>query len=112
MIEMGTIFFVTAALATDIFIDTCAQQLFFSNLSTREGLPSNIISAVVQDQDHFIWIGTANGLARYDGYAFRTFKRDEQSNSIPANEISSLLLDGEFIWVGTWRGLCKINTRT
>lgn len=88
------------------------QPLFFSNLTTRDGLPSNVISAVAQDKDDFIWIGTGNGLARFDGYSFRAFKREESATSLPANEISSLLVDDEWLWVGTWRGLCKINTRT
>jgi signal transduction histidine kinase/ligand-binding sensor domain-containing protein/DNA-binding response OmpR family regulator len=87
-----------------------AQSHFFSTLTTRDGLPSNVISAVAQDKDHFIWIGTANGLARFDGYHFVTFKREENENALPANEISSLLVDGDHLWVGTWRGLCKINT--
>ncbi|HYC87477.1 MAG TPA: two-component regulator propeller domain-containing protein, partial [Chryseosolibacter sp.] len=87
-------------------------SLFFANLFTRDGLPSNIISAVAQDKNDFIWIGTGNGLCRFDGYRFRTFKRQETENSLPANEISSLLVDGDYLWVGTWRGLCKINTRT
>lgn len=88
-----------------------ADSLFFSTLSIRDGLPSNIISAVTQDKNDFIWIGTANGVARYDGYHFITFKKGEP-HSLPANEISSLLVDGDYIWVGTWKGLCKINTLT
>lgn len=87
------------------------DSLFFSTLSIRDGLPSNIISAIAQDENDFIWIGTANGLARYDGYNFLTFKKGEP-RSLPANEISSLLVDGDDLWVGTWKGLCKINTVT
>lgn len=93
-----------------IALSAPAQSLFFSNLSTRHGLPSNIISAVAQDSRDFIWIGTGNGLARYDGYTFKAFKRLDHASSLPANEISALLPDGDFVWVGTWRGLCKINT--
>jgi signal transduction histidine kinase/ligand-binding sensor domain-containing protein/DNA-binding response OmpR family regulator len=89
-----------------------AQSLFFSTLTTRDGLPSNVINSIAQDHDQFIWIGTANGLVRYDGYRFETFHRQEAENSLPANEISSLLVDGQSLWVGTWRGLCKIDTRT
>ncbi len=88
-----------------------SDSLFFSTLSIRDGLPSNIINSIAQDKNDFIWIGTSNGLCRYDGHRFITFKR-EGSNSLPANEISSLLIDGDFIWVGTWKGLCKINTLT
>src|SRR5690606_17277354 len=87
-----------------------AQSPFFSTLTSRDGLPSNIISAVAQDRHNFIWIGTANGLCRYDGYRFKTFKREESEKTVPDNEISALLVDGDYLWVGTWRGLCKINT--
>ena len=90
---------------------TNSASPFFSTLSTRDGLPSNIISAIAQDENDFIWIGTANGVCRYDGHHFIIFKK-EGSRSLPANEISSLLVDGDYIWVGTWKGLCRINTLT
>jgi signal transduction histidine kinase/ligand-binding sensor domain-containing protein/DNA-binding response OmpR family regulator len=86
------------------------QQLFFSNLSQKDGLPSNIISGIVQDKNDFIWIGTGNGLSRYDGTRFRTFKKTESTNSLTSNEISCLLTVGDEVWIGTWNGLCKINT--
>jgi signal transduction histidine kinase/ligand-binding sensor domain-containing protein/DNA-binding response OmpR family regulator len=85
---------------------------FFSTLSIRDGLPSNIISAVAQDTRDFIWIGTSNGLSRFDGHRFITFKKNESFKSLPANEISSLLIDGDYLWIGTWKGLCKLNVLT
>lgn len=88
------------------------DPLFFSTLSTRDGLPSNIISAVAQDKNDFIWIGTTNGLCRFDGHRFITFKKGESKLSLPANEISALLVDDHHLWIGTWKGLCKINTLT
>ena len=51
-------------------------------------------------------------MTRYDGNHFKTFKKSEYLNSLPSNEISCLLVDGDFIWVGTWNGLCKIHTIT
>jgi len=89
-----------------------AQNLFFSTLSIKDGLPSNIISGIAQDEHDFIWIGTGHGLTRYDGSHFRTFQKNESTNSLPSNETSCLLADGNHIWVGTWNGLCKINTTT
>jgi len=89
-----------------------AESTFFSNLSIRDGLPSNIIASITQDQQGFIWIGTGSGLARYDGYHFKIFKRSEQENSLPSNELNTLLTVGDYLWVGTWNGLCKIQTRT
>ena len=88
-----------------------SQPPFFSTLTIRDGLTSNIISAIAQDNHNFMWIGTANGLNRYDGNHFTAFKK-ETNDLLPANEISSLLIDGDFLWVGTWKGLCKINTLT
>ena len=89
-----------------------AQTLFFSTLTTRNGLPSNIINSVVQDQNNFMWIATGNGLSRYDGYHLKVFKNEESPNSIPSNDVICLLVDGDDLWVGTRRGLCKINTLT
>src|SRR5579871_4996773 len=91
-------------------LNVSSQNLFFSTLSTKDGLPSNIISGIAQDDNDFIWIGTGNGVTRYDGSHFRTFKKNESSKSLPSNEVSCILADGNFIWVGTWNGLCKINT--
>lgn len=85
---------------------------FFSNLSVRDGLPSNIIACIEQDQYDFIWIGTGSGLARYDGYQFQIFKKNQSPKSLPSNELSTLLADGDFLWVGTWHGLCKLNLKT
>lgn len=89
-----------------------SQDLFFSTLSVKDGLPSNIISGISQDKNDFIWIGTGNGLTRYDGNHFKTFQKSESDKSLPSNEISCLLADGDDLWVGTWNGLCKINTIT
>lgn len=88
------------------------EVAFFSNLSMRDGLPSNIITAIAQDKYDFIWIATGSGLARYDGYDFKVFKKSESPNSLPSNELSALLACDDFLWVGTWNGLCKINIRT
>ena len=94
------------------FLCTKAEDLFFSTLTVREGLPANIISAVAQDRHGFIWIGTGSGLARYDGYHFKVFKKSESEKSLSSNEINSVISHGDYIWIGTWNGLCKMNIRT
>ena len=53
-----------------------AQQLMPSNqqrFKTEDGLPQSFVSGIVQDKNGFIWIGTQDGLARYDGRSFRSF---------------------------------------
>jgi len=106
--------FFSLVISVLLFVGTTAvaQQLYFSTLSVKDGLPSNIISGIAQDENDFIWVGTGNGLARFDGYQFKTFKKNSSIQSLSSNEISCLLQSGENLWIGTWSGLCKINTRT
>ncbi len=111
MIRLRHLFILFLAMPSGIVSLFAADVPFFSTLTTRDGLPSNIMSAIAQDQNDFMWIGTANGLCRYDGHQFIVFKK-ESTPELPANEISSLLVDGDDLWVGTWKGLCKINTLT
>jgi signal transduction histidine kinase/ligand-binding sensor domain-containing protein/CheY-like chemotaxis protein/AraC-like DNA-binding protein len=85
---------------------------FFNTLSVNDGLPTNVIAAVAEDDHKFIWVGTGNGLSRYDGYRFQTFRKGEHLSTLPSNQISSLLSDDGFVWVGTWNGLCRVNTTT
>lgn len=89
-----------------------AQDPVFSTVATKEGLPSNVIAGVAQDDKGFIWIGTGNGVARYDGNKARIFRKDETPLSLPSNQTSCIVSVGAYIWVGTWNGLCKINTVT
>lgn len=78
----------------------------------RDGLPSNIIADLTQDQYGFLWIATRNGLTRYDGNEFLFFQKDSLLNSIPSNELTAVLADENCVWVGSWNGLSKINTVT
>jgi len=87
-------------------------SLYFQNLSIGNGLPSNTINSIVQDESGFIWIGTEEGLCRYDAYSIKTFKYSGQEVSIPSNRISCLYLENNLLWVGTWNGICTINILT
>lgn len=88
---------------------------YFKNLSTDEGLPTERTYCTVQDREGFIWIGTNDGLIRYDGYRMNIYRNIENdSTSIPGNIVTQLLLDSEgFLWVGTYEsGLCRFDTET
>ncbi|NZA28314.1 response regulator [Luteimonas sp. SJ-92] len=70
--------------------------------TVAEGLPSNRINALVEDEQGYLWIATSDGLARYDGTGFRIW-REEQG--LPGNFVWSLALDRRGrLWVGTARG--------
>jgi len=75
----------------------------FHRLSMQNGLPQTSATAIAQDGNGFIWVGTQGGLARWDGYRFRNYlpvQNDE--HSLPDNYIMSLYTDPRGrIWVGT-----------
>lgn len=95
-----------------LFAKESGEELFFSTLSVNDGLPSNIMAGIAQDQYDFIWVATGSGLARYDGYTFETFKKAEHENSLPSNDLTAIVAHGDYIWVGSWGGFCKIHIKT
>lgn len=92
----------------DITADRIVQtrvhdNLLFGHLSAEDGLPHNTVRAVTQDRRGFIWIGTRDGLARYDGIDFKVFKHDRDNpDSITDNHIRAIVADPSgVLWVGT-----------
>jgi ligand-binding sensor domain-containing protein len=90
------------------------RYLQFNYITPDDGLPSSSITSLCQDGKGYMWIGTSNGLVRYDGYSFTVFKNDPSDrNSISHNLISSILedTDGNML-VGTSTGLSLYNWQT
>jgi len=85
--------------------DTSAQATF-RNLTTRDGLSHNIVMDLLQDHKGFLWLGTADGLNRYDGERFVVYRRSVRDpRSLSSNEIKCLLEDRQHqLWVGTNSG--------
>ncbi len=60
------------------------KRYVFTRFTTSQGLASNIVSRVTQDRNGFIWFATINGLQRYDGHSFITFRKEKNNpNAIP-----------------------------
>ncbi len=77
----------------------------FNQLTTADGLPTNEIrSNIVRDRQGFIWIGTVNGLVRYDGYACKVYLNDPKDPaSLSSTSVISLCYDKQGrLWIGTW----------
>jgi hypothetical protein len=53
-----------------------------------QGLPQDTIRAIAQTPDGYIWLGTTEGLARFDGYEFVTFTKDQ--GNLPSNSVTAL----------------------
>jgi signal transduction histidine kinase/ligand-binding sensor domain-containing protein/DNA-binding response OmpR family regulator len=79
-----------------------SQDGIFYHYGVEEGLSQESVQAVIKTKDGFLWIGTQDGLNRYDGIKFTTYKQDRSSkNSISGNFITTLLENKEKIWIGT-----------
>ncbi|MBN1117941.1 MAG: response regulator [Bacteroidales bacterium] len=90
------------------------KQYMFKTISKPNGLSNNSVISFLRDSKGFIWIGTADGLNRFDGYAFKHFKYDpEDSTTIRGNNVEFLYEDYEGnIWIGADNYLEIYNPET
>ena len=97
-----------------LYLSAQYQDLRFEHITIDEGLSKSSVTCITQDKEGFMWIGTFNGLNRYDGYEFTIYKYNQNDlNSISHNYISSITEDHEgSIWVGTSDGLNRYNRST
>ena len=83
------------------------QNEIFKSYTVEDGLSSSDINCIFQDKSGFIWIGTDNGLNRFDGSEFKIFRNKQKNqNSISDNSVWSLFEDRNGnIWIGTKGGI-------
>lgn len=82
------------------------EDLSFYTLNDKDGLNHNLIFSFLKDSRGILWIGTINGLDRFDGSHFYSFKMKRDSNSIPNAGINSLCEDKKGnIWGATSNGV-------
>lgn len=80
-----------------------AQPMHFTRLGADAGLAQGGVMAIAQDREGFLWLGTEDGLARYDGYALQHLIRQRgAAGTLPNNWIAALAAgaDGK-LWIGT-----------
>ncbi|WP_443936782.1 hybrid sensor histidine kinase/response regulator transcription factor [Pedobacter sp. MW01-1-1] len=89
------------------------NPISFNNLTVENGLSQNSVMAVAQDSIGFIWLGTRDGLNRYDGNTFKVYKSDPKNlKTIIAGEITTIATDARgTIWIGTTNGLCQYDKK-
>jgi PAS domain S-box-containing protein len=96
---------------TAAFKLTDQPNLIFDRLSTGAGLSNAGVRVITQDQHGFIWIGTQEGLNKYDGYTFETFFHEpENTDSLSHHSVWDILSrsDGS-LWVATNHGLNRYD---
>lgn len=88
-----------------------SSTIRFEHISTAEGLSQDIVKAILQDSQGFMWFGTEDGLNRYDGYSMKIFKHQPRdTTSISNNDIHDVYEDSHRrLWIGTGGGLNLIN---
>ncbi|WP_457664699.1 diguanylate cyclase [Thiolapillus sp.] len=79
------------------------RSLSFTNLSIEQGLSQVSGNAVIQDSKGFVWIGTQDGLNRFDGHNIRVFRHDKDDPASLARDFISALAEDErgHLWIGT-----------
>ena len=82
------------------------DNVHFRTFGTAQGLSQATVRVMAQDRTGFVWIGTQDGLNRFDGYGFRVYKSDrEDPFSLSQNHVWALAADPDgSLWVGTQAG--------
>ena len=91
-----------------------SSNIKFEHFSVEDGLSHTNIRKIVQDHQGFIWFATPDGLNKYDGYEFTSYRHEPyDETSLAANSINDIFVDqfGVF-WVGSFDGLNRYNPAT
>ena len=95
---------VTAGAASALDPSRAITQYRYRSWNTRDGLPQSSVEAVVQTRDGYLWLGTQEGLARFDGLGFTVFDRSN-TRELRHNRVVALHEDrSSTLWIGTEGG--------
>ena len=108
---------IIAILYTFLFFKLSVAQkrnFIFESLSVEEGLSQSSVLSICQDSRGFLWIGTEDGLNKYDGYKFTVYKNiPNDSTSLGDNRVNAIIEDriGN-LWIGTREDLNRLDRKT
>ena len=106
LIFLGTLFYSSGFAQTFSSSQNAGDRLKFEHITVDDGLSQNSGNVLLQDDKGFLWIGTQDGLNRYDGYTFKIYKYNpSDENSLSDNFVTSMIQDKSgAIWIGTRGG--------
>ena len=84
----------------------------FRNYTISDGLSQSAISTLIQDNIGSLWIGTQDGLNRYDGQPFETFTPDNSEGIENGDFLSAIKSTSGILWFGTSNGLTQYDPTT
>jgi signal transduction histidine kinase/ligand-binding sensor domain-containing protein/CheY-like chemotaxis protein len=108
---MRILIFLILILITSFHCSGRQDAMVFKNLTTNMGLSHGDVICICQDHTGYMWIGTADGLNKYNGIEFTVYKFNKKdSTTINNSYINSIYEDRQNnLWIGTSCGLCKYN---
>jgi ligand-binding sensor domain-containing protein/two-component sensor histidine kinase len=90
------------------------MEIMFNHISSADGLSSNFVNCISQSSDGYLWVGTQNGLQRYDGYRFKRIIRRSKQEQVPPLPVEQIIAIKNnrllLIRMGTRVGI--LNTQT
>ncbi len=95
---------------SSLFLEAHSSVFRFTNLTTKDGLSSNGVtgnSPILQDSHGFVWIGTQDGLNRYDGYEFKIYKNQPGNPySLSDSFVTNIFEDSNnTLWIQTYNSI-------
>jgi len=89
------------------------QNIQFMHLDKDDGLTDNSVNTIYQDSYGYLWVGSWNGLNKFDGYRFEHYFASDDINSLPGNWIFTIFEDSQnTLWVGTNAGIAYYDRST
>jgi len=90
------------------------NRVFVKNINLEQGVSQCVVTDLAVDQKGFLWLGTFDGLNRFDGTEINVFKHiPNDERSLPSSKIFKLLADKQYhLWIKTSNGVCLFDTRT
>ncbi|WP_232366464.1 EAL domain-containing protein [Salinimonas sediminis] len=88
-------------------------DIYFKELTLRDGLSDLTVLDIAEDKDGYIWIATLTGLNRYSGYDIKQYTPSDAEGSLPAGSIHALFTDSQGqLWVGINTSLARYEPKT
>ncbi|MFS8063744.1 MAG: two-component regulator propeller domain-containing protein, partial [Luteimonas sp.] len=91
------------------------RDYYFAHAGGEYALAQNTVTALLQDEDGFIWVGTQGGLHRYDGQRYILYRQDPRDpDSLPDSFITALAQDHRHgLWIGTYsQSVARLDLRS
>ncbi len=100
--------FLFLLLASLSYVNAQPKRLHFTHLTSDNGLSSSIVTSILQDHKGFVWIGTYDGLNRYDGFDFVVYRNNSADSTSLSNNVVRTIVEDHHknLLIGTQHGLC------